>query len=301
MDTTVINRKSASDARRIVLVMVWVIISHSCFSQEKIDRKLQNVIESAIQGFRGDVGVYVYNLRSGRTARVNGDSVFPTASMVKVPILIGIMDKIASGELEYHQELLYNDSLMYAGVDILGSFKNKEKIELSKVMMLMLTMSDNTASLWLQSLAGTGLRINTLLDSLGFPKTKVNSRTPGREKFYSLYGWGQTSPREMVQIFAKLYRHEIITTKASDRMMRLLGRNYWDEQALSMIPPTIQVFSKNGAVNGSRSEVLLVNAHRNPYIFCVCTKNNIDESWTRDNEAWRLTRKLSALLWNYFN
>jgi beta-lactamase class A len=33
--------------------------------------------------------------------------------------------------------------------------------------MLMLTMSDNTASLWLQTLAGTGTRINELMDSLG--------------------------------------------------------------------------------------------------------------------------------------
>ena len=44
--------------------------------------------------------------------------------------------------------------------------------------MLMLSMSDNTASLWLQSLAGGGQRINTYLDSLGMKITHVNSRTP---------------------------------------------------------------------------------------------------------------------------
>ncbi len=76
---------------------------------------------------------------------------------------MGIMDKIQRGELQYHQELIYKDSLLYAGEDILGSFKSGEKIELSKVMMLMLTMSDNTASLWLQSLAGSGARINGIL------------------------------------------------------------------------------------------------------------------------------------------
>jgi beta-lactamase class A len=69
---------------------------------------------------------------------------------------------------------------LYAGVDILGSLKNNEKIELSKVMMLMLTMSDNTASLWLQSLAGTGTRINELMDSLGLQRHK--SKQPHARK-----------------------------------------------------------------------------------------------------------------------
>ncbi len=91
------------------------------------------------------------------------------------------MDKIEKGELKYDQQLTYKDSLLYAGEDILGSFKNDEKIALKKVMMLMLTTSDNTASLWLQSLAGTGTRINSILDSLGFKNTRVNSRTSGRE------------------------------------------------------------------------------------------------------------------------
>ena len=64
------------------------------------------------------------------------------------------MDKIQKGELKYDSSLIYKDSLLYEGSDILGSFKNDEKILLKKVMMLMLTTSDNTASLWLQSLAG---------------------------------------------------------------------------------------------------------------------------------------------------
>ena len=232
---------------------------------------------------------------------VNADSVFPTASMIKVPILVGVMDKIERGELQYNQSLIYKDSLLYEGVDILGSFKNDEKIELSKVMMLMLTMSDNTASLWLQSLAGTGIRINQILDSLGFQYTRVNSRTPGREENRTTYGWGQTTPREMSELLLKIYHGEIFSPKACNRMMRLLSRNYWDENALSVIPPTTQVFSKNGAVNASRSEVVLINARKRPYVFCISTKNNKDERWTPDNEAWQLARKISALLWDYFN
>jgi beta-lactamase class A len=267
---------------------------------QKTDKKLQQQIETLIQGFRGDIGVYVHDLKKNRVAAVHADTVFPTASMVKVPIMIGVMDKISKKELDYHQSLTYKDSLLYEGVDILGSFKNNEKIDLSKVMMLMLTTSDNTASLWLQSLAGTGTRINQLMDSLGFPNTKVNSRTPGREEIRKIYGWGQTTPREMATLFEKIATRQILSDSASVKMLKLLGRNYWDEEGLSSIPAGVFVASKNGAVNASRSEVIYVQGEGVNYVFCICTKNNQDQSWTPSNEAWTLTRKLSSLLWNYY-
>ena len=268
---------------------------------QKIDSKLQNKLEETIQGFNGDIGIYVKNFRTGKTVSINSDTVFPTASIVKVPILLGIMEKMQKGELAYDSTLVYKDSLLYEGEDILGSFKNDEKILLKKVMMLMLTTSDNTASLWLQSLAGKGTRINEILDSLGLVYTRVNSRTPGRENNRTQYGWGQTTPKEMGIIFEKIYRNEIFSAAACDRMMRSLGRNYWDlNEAISQIPPYIEVFSKNGCVNAVRSEVLLVNAPHNPYIFCIFTKNNKDTQWTHDNEAWTMSRKISLMLWNYF-
>jgi len=268
---------------------------------QKIDSKLQNKLEETIQGFNGDIGIYVKNLRTGKTVSINSDTVFPTASIVKVPILLGIMEKMQKGELAYDSTLVYKDSLLYEGEDILGSFKNDEKILLKKVMMLMLTTSDNTASLWLQSLAGKGTRINEILDSLGLVYTRVNSRTPGRENNRTQYGWGQTTPKEMGTIFEKIYRNEIFSAAACDRMMRSLGRNYWDlNEAISQIPPYIEVFSKNGCVNAVRSEVLLVNAPHNPYIFCIFTKNNKDIQWTHNNEAWTMARKISLMLWNYF-
>jgi beta-lactamase class A len=286
--------------KKIVFITCCLFIGVVSFAQ-KTDKKLQRQVETLLQGFNGDVGIYVKNLKNNKVVAVNADTIFPTASMVKVPILIGLMDKINKGELTYHQELKYRDSLLYAGVDILGSFKDTEKIELSKVMMLMLTTSDNTASLWLQSLAGTGTRINAIIDSLGFVSTRVNSRTPGREANRKQYGWGQTTPREMATIFERIVNGEIISAERSAQMLRLLGRNYWDEEAISQIPSDVFVASKNGAVDASRSEVLFVNGKDARYIFCICTKNNKDQSWKPENEAWVLTRKLSKLLWDYFS
>ena len=269
---------------------------------QRMDKKLQNELQSMVSGYHGDIGIYVKNLRTGKTAVINADTIFPTASIVKVPILLGVADRMNKGELAYDSLLTYKDSLLYEGSDILGSFKSGEKIALKKILMLMLTTSDNTASLWLQSLAGTGTRINTILDSLGFKDTRVNSRTPGREANRGQYGWGQTTPREMGMLFEKIYRYEVFSQTSSERMLRLLGRNFWDEQeAISVFPPTIEVFSKNGCVNASRSEAMIVNAPGNPFVFCIFTKNNKDTSWTRENEAWTMARKIATYLWEYYN
>ncbi len=282
-------------------ILLITLLASIISSAQKIDKHLQTSVEKLIVDFHGQVGVFVHDLKKNKTIAINADSVFPTASMIKIPILIGVMNKIERSELEYHQSLVYKDSLLYAGVDILGSFKNNEKIELSKVMMLMLTMSDNTASLWLQSLAGGGLRINEILDSLGMKATRVNSRTPGREINRTEFGWGQTSPREMATLMEKISNGEIINKNASKKMLRLLGRNYWDEEAISQIPIDVFIASKSGAVDATRNEVLFVNGKHCRYIFCICTKNNQDKSWEPNNEAWELTRKLSKLLWDYYN
>jgi beta-lactamase class A len=285
---------------RIFLLLICFL----CFSfaeAQKNDPVLEKQLQALISGFKGDIGIYVHNLKNHRQVAIQADTIFPTASIVKIPILTGIMRKIEDGQLAYHQPLIYKDSLLYEGEDILGAFKNNEKIELSKVLMLMLTTSDNTASLWLQSIAGTGTRINELMDSLGLPNTRVNSRTPGRTEQRNKWGWGQTTPREMGQLLEKIINHEVISYTASEKMLRLMSRNYWDEEAISRIPADVFIASKSGAVDASRSELLFVNGKKCSYVFSIFTKDNQDRSWEPTNEAWELTRKISELLWKYYN
>jgi beta-lactamase class A len=262
---------------------------------------LTRKIADQLTGFKGVAGVYVKDLRSGKTASFQADTIFPTASIVKVPILLGVMDRLHKKELAYDSNFIYKDSLLYAGSDILGSFKSNESIALKKIIMLMMTTSDNTASLWLQSIAGGGTRINQILDSIGLKQTRVNSRTPGREMNRTQYGWGQTTPREMGELLERVYQNKLFAGSTDERILRTMGRNFWDEdEAISRFPPYIEVFSKNGCVNASRSESMIVNAPNHPFVFCIFTKNNVDQRWSHENEAWTLARKLADLLWDYF-
>ena len=266
-----------------------------------IDRGLQAGLETLTREFHGEVGIYVRQLRTGRGAAIRADEVFPTASMIKVPILATLYDRIDRGELHFDSMLVYTDSLIDPEEsDLLGSFRDSARVELGRVIMLMLTMSDNTAALWNQSLAGTGTAINQWLVRNGFDSTRVNSRTPGREEAHRTYGWGQTTPREMAELLARIREGRAVSPAASQEMYRDLTRSYWNGEALSQLPPWVQAASKQGAVDASRSEVVLVNAPSGDYVFCVITRNQQDRSWRHDNEGFVLLRRVSALLWRHF-
>jgi len=105
---------------RFSTLLLLISISSFSFGQQP-DKPLRKKLMDVIQPFRGNVALYVKNLKTGKTVDINADSIRSTASMVKIPILVGIMDKINRGELQFHQQITYDDSLLYPGVDILGS------------------------------------------------------------------------------------------------------------------------------------------------------------------------------------
>lgn len=265
------------------------------------DLPLQHELESAVQGFDGTVGVYARQLRTGRWAGINADSLFPTASMIKVPILVATYDAINRGALRYDTTLTFADSLRYdPDGDLMAKLRDSSKVPLDQVILTMITLSDNTAALWLQRLAGTGTVINQWLGDHGFENTRVNSRTPGRHDNWVEYGWGQTTPREMARLFTLIREGKAVSPAASEQMYRALTRIYWNGEALSALPPWVQAASKQGMVDHTRGETVLVNAPSGDYVFSIITRNQGDSSWTRDNAGNVLIRKVSALLWKHF-
>ena len=140
----------------------------------------------------------------------------------------------------------------------------------------------------------------TSASSLQLAVTRVNARTPGRESDYETWGWGQTTSREMARLVTLIRQGKVVSPAASEEMYRTLTRSFWTGEALSQLPPTVQAASKQGAVDQSRSEVVLVNAPSGDYVFCVITKNQQDESMKPENEGYVLLRRVSALLWRRF-
>jgi beta-lactamase class A len=267
---------------------------------ERRDAALERRLAELAGAVDGDVGIYVRHLPTGRTATLRADETFPTASLVKVPILVGLFDAIGAGRLSFQQTLTFRDSLVYAGdPGLVAMLRDSARVPLAKVAMHMITTSDNTASLWLQGVVG-GARINDWLATHGFDSTRVNSRVPGREAARQRHGWGQTTPREMARLLTMIRDGHAVSQAASEEMYRHLTRIYWSGEALSQLPPWVQAASKQGAVDRSRSEVVLVNAPSGDYVFAVITRNQRDTTYAAENQGYVLLRRVSALLWREF-
>lgn len=290
-------------SKHVIIILSFIFMYFSSdISAQKFDKKLTLLLEKQTAGFNGIIGVYVKNLKTGKEAYINADSVFPTASTIKVPIMVAVFDKMEKKELNYFDKLTYSlKKELYKGDDgLIASLRDSTQVPLNIVQMLSICTSDNSASLWLQELAGTGTIINQLMENIGLKNTRVNSRTPGREVIREKYGWGQTTPREMATLFVKIRNREIISPSACDEMYRILGTIHYRDRALSQIPPTINTASKQGMVSAARSEVVLVNAPHGDYVFAVYTKNQKDTSWEISNEGRLQIVNISRLLWNYF-
>lgn len=290
--------------RRLHLPLLLVILTifATCSTRSTVLSKgsdpLEPDLQALISNFHGEVGIYAKHLNTGETVAINADKLFPTASMIKVPILATLFQQIEDDSLDYDSTFMWLPEIVnYPSGGMLSSFQDSSKISLKKLISLMITYSDNHASLWCQELAGGGLAINLWLDANGFQQTRMNSRTPDRKADWEIYGWGQTTPREMAELIEMIHQEKAISPWASEEMYRYLTRIFWDDEALAPIPRTVQVASKQGAVNASRSEVVLVNAPGGDYVFCVITNNQEDQSWGDENEGFVLLRKVSALLW----
>jgi beta-lactamase class A len=245
----------------------------------RTDVALTASLREAVRGFHGEVGIYVKNLRTGATAQINADTVFPTASMIKVPILLALYDQVERGKLDLEKRMPRPDTLNYRYVestDVVGYMAPGDTLPLRELAFLMLTVSDNVASLWIQAEVGGGAAVNEWLAGHGFRQTRVNSRTPGRQG-------------------------RAVSARASEDMYRMLTNSYWKGEALSQIPPTVQAASKQGFVDRSRSEVLLVNAPGGDYVLAVITKNQADTSYDEGNEGSRLLRAVSRTVYRHFN
>ena len=286
-------------------LVISLALSISCLwgihAQEvSTDHTLEKELREVVKGFKGIPGVYVYNLKTGAEAAINADTIFPTASVIKIPILAGLFKKIENGELRLSDTLIYNKERIYGGSGLMQFFKDSTSTDIRTAASLMIGYSDNVASIWSQELAGGGVEINKLMEELGLEHTRVNSRTPGREELWKAYGWGQTTPREMATLLMLMRNRELVSEAASDEMHRMMTNSFYTDYALSQVPPYVQAAAKQGMVNQSRSELVMVNAPGGDYVFYIATKDNEDSSWDYDNEAWVLQRRISALLWNYF-
>jgi len=241
-------------------------------------------------------------LKTGETISFRGDERFPTASTIKTAVMMAAVQMIDEGKLKWSDKravppMSGRQASMWA-----YHFRDGVSPDVDGWVNLMITVSDNTATMVLREWLGPE-NINERLAKLGLRNTKVLSnamKAEADQRLRGMFGLGVTTPKEMNRLLELIHLQKAASPAACERMIRILGKQYWDDAIGATVPPQIQVASKSGAINRSRSDSAIVYSS-NPYILTIYTDSQKDQRWSPDNEGDRALVKLSRTVWNFLH
>lgn len=248
---------------------------------------LHRTLDSLAKHFHGVLGYSIDNLDTGERLTLRGDETFPTASLIKVPILVTLFDLADKGMLSLDDQLTMLKIDQVPGSGVLQFMHPGMTLSVRDAAVLMSILSDNTATnLILDKVAIR--RVWQKMEALGLPHTKVNSKVFLRlasvaPDSSAKYGLGETTPNEMARLFEMLANGKAVNPKADSTMLDILA----DNQDLTSMQRTVSgmnVPHKTGATDSVRTECALFRL-QSRVVACALTKQNTDTRWVVDNEA----------------
>jgi beta-lactamase class A len=260
---------------------------------------LHRVLDSLAAGHHGIVGYAVHNLDTGERLALRGDETFPSASLIKVPILVTVYDLVDKGMLSLDDPLTVLRIDQVPGSGTLQWMHPGFQLSVHDAAWLMSTISDNTATnLLLDRIAIR--RVWAKMDSLGLHNTKVHSKVYLRLASVApdssvKYGLGVTTPNEMARLFELLARGQAVNARADSAMLDILAHNE-DIELMQRFNDSIPVAHKTGAVDRARNECALYTL-QSRVVVCVMTRENVDERYLVDNEAHVLIARAGQAVW----
>jgi len=283
------------------VALAVLLIAPSAFSQTRDSSSLDARVRSEVTPFKGKVSLYARNLDTGEIYSLNGDERVRTASTIKIAVMIEAFGRVAEGRAKWTDELVLTKAARYGGSGVLPELADGLRLTLRDCVNLMMLISDNTATNLVLDYLTTDA-VNARMNSLGFKSTRIMRRVgsggeskEGKEPDNKRFGLGATTPREMVEILAKLDRGEIISAAASKEMLDLMKR----EQAHYAIGRTIAevpMASKYGALDHLRSCVAIVYSKRGKIAIAITVDDMPEVNWSVDNPGYLLMSRLSGIL-----
>ena len=148
-----------------------------------------------IRAHQGQVAVAVRHLGSDRTFFHRPDEVMPTASLIKVCVLVEAYLEAGEGKLSLRDKLELRESDKVPGSGILTThFSEGASLPLRDCLRLMIAYSDNTATNLVLDRVGIK-NVNQRMADWGLKETRINAKVfrgattsvdPARTKKYGL-------------------------------------------------------------------------------------------------------------------
>ena len=259
---------------------------------------LRRTLDSVGDAHHGVVGYAVHNVDTGERLTRRGDETFPTASLIKVPVLVTVFDLVEKGQLALDDKLTVLRIDMVPGSGQLQHLHPGIVITVRDAAWLMTTISDNTATnLLLDRIVIR--RVWDKMEALGLPHTKVHSKTFQRFTSVAMdssakYGLGVTTPDEMAALYARLAAGTAVSPAADSAMLALMFDNE-DDALLQRYVEGARAANKTGATDQVRTECALWEL-QSRVVACVMTKENRDTRWVLDTEPQLLMGRLGKVI-----
>jgi beta-lactamase class A len=247
-------------------------------------KKLDHRVGEMVERFDGVMGVAIVDLMDGRTISRNADRVFPTASSIKIAILLEL----------YHQEQQSREGAQgKARLNDLYDFDPKVLVDFSAIMagltpgvtkvtnhdiaQFMVAVSDNTAANVLIDRLGME-NVNATLRSLGLTKTMLRRKMMDFEAA-KRGNENVSTPQEMARLLEAIYNGKALNKDLTADFIKQLS-TLKESEIPHDLPEGVQVANKPGSLKGVRNDCGIVFAKDRPFAISVMTMNARDERAT---------------------
>jgi beta-lactamase class A len=295
---------------RLVAFFIALVLAASVFGQQKAEaphdtgsdllwKKLETRVEEIADRLDGVMGVAIRDLTDGRILLRNGDRVFPTASSIKIAILL---------ELYRQDQEARAGAKGKAKLDDLYIFDPKDLVEDSQIMagltaritrvtnrdlaQFMVAVSDNSATNVLIDRVGMQ-NVNASLRSLGLTKTML------RRKMIDIAAARRgdenvSTPQEMVRLLEAIYKEKALNKQSTAEFIKQLS-TLKNSYIPRLLPDNVQVANKPGELEAVRNDCGIVYAPNRPFAISVMTAYDRDEK-----AAGRAISKVALEAYHYF-
>ena len=270
-------------------------------------RATQRRVEALVGGIDGVVGVAARDLAGGAEVAVNADEPFPTASVMKVPILFELYRQAEAGRVDLDRRVPYGPEQRVPGSGVLQDLAYGLAPTVKDLATLMITVSDNTATDMVFDLIGAE-PLDETIRGLGLTRTAIPLGTRGL--LYSMVGldtanpahtydlflerskagqidWGSraladtdnnvSTPRDLNRLLEIIERRERLSDASCAAMLDILKRQKYNTIIPLHLPAEVAVAHKTGSLRGVRNDAGIVYAPDGPYLISLFAKRLADQ------------------------
>jgi beta-lactamase class A len=139
---------------------------------------LKQQILALVKEVPGSMGVYVRHIERDEEISIEAEKVFPLGTVFQIAVMVEVFRQAEKGMLSLENKISLADNLKAVGHGIMQYLSPGVSLSVKDLLVLMMTISDNTATDLLWKKIGVQ-SVNMMLRDLGF--TRTNIYIPNRE------------------------------------------------------------------------------------------------------------------------